>query len=108
MNNNYDRGMIKWMPFNSVVPLNNIKIKIKEERNTVSFPILSEDELATIQDNLFTAYHSKEEVIITYFYHNNLYKLKGIIDNIIIDKKLIILNKDIKLYFNQIIKVSLI
>ena len=108
MNSNYDRGMIKWMPFNSVVPLNSIKTKIKDERNAMSFPILSEDELATIQENLFIAYHSKEEVIITYFYHNNLYKLKGIIDNIITDKKLIILNKNIKLYFNQIIKVSLI
>ena len=108
MNSNYDRGMIKWMPFNSVVPLSSIKTKIKDERNVISFPILSDDELATIQDNLFTAYHSKEEVIITYFYHNNLYNLKGIINNIIIDKKLIILNKDIKLYFNQIIKISLI
>ena len=107
MNSNYDRGMIKWMPFNSVVPLNTIKTKIKDERNVISFPILSEDELANIQDNLFTAYHSKEEVIITYFYHNNLYELKGIIDNIIVDKKLIILNKNIKLYFNQIVRISL-
>ena len=28
----YDRGMIKWLPFNSVVPLKEIKNKIKVKK----------------------------------------------------------------------------
>lgn len=110
MNNilNYDRGMIKWTPFNSLIPLKEIKTEIKSQKNVIPYPILSEDELETIENNLLMAYHSQEEVIITYFYHNNLYKLKGTIDLIIKDKRLIVLNKNIKLYFNQIIKISLI
>ena len=57
---------------------------------------------------MLTAYHLQEEVIITYFYNYNLYKLKGIINLIISEKKLIIVNKNIKLYFNQIVKIKLI
>ena len=104
----YDRGMIKWLPFNSVVPLKEIKNKIKSEKDVTTFPILSDEELNTIQDNMLTAYHLQEEVIITYFYNYNLYKLKGIINLIIPEKKLIIVNKNIKLYFNQIVKINLI
>ena len=104
MNNNYDRGMIKWAPFNSLISLKDIKAQIKRERCIMPYPLLSEDELETIENNLLIAYHSKEEVIITYFYHHNLYNLKGTIDLIVKDKKLIVLNKNIKLYFNQIIK----
>ena len=108
MNKNYERGMIKWAPFNSIITLNDIKKKIKNERDITSYPILSEEELNSIQDNILTAYHLQEEVIITYFYNYKLYKLKGIINLIIPEKKLIIINKNIRLYFNQIVKINLI
>ena len=108
MNNNYDRGMLKWSPFNSLVPLSTIKKTLIAERKTVSYPILSEDELTTLENNLLLAYHSQEEVLITYFYHNNLYQLKGTIAAINAPNKQIILNKTTKLYFNQIIKISII
>ena len=105
---NNDRGMIKWQPFNSLISLNDIKNKIKEEKNNLTYPLLSEDELTIIENNLLMAYHSKEEVLITYFYNHNLYKIKGTIDMIVQDQKLIILNKSIKLYFKQITEVILL
>ncbi len=104
--NNHERSF-KWLPFNSLIPLNNLKDAIQAEKNITTYPLLSEDELNTLQNNLLNAYHTKEEVTITYFYQHTLYHLQGIITTINYPKKLIILNKTTKLYFNQITHISL-
>ena len=38
----HDRGMIKWMPFNSVVSSKEIINSILKDKSKISMPILSE------------------------------------------------------------------
>ena len=47
---NKDRGMIKWMPFNSVVASKDILYSLMKEKTKVTRPIMSDDEIKTIED----------------------------------------------------------
>ena len=53
---NKDRGMIKWMPFNSVVASKDILYSLMKEKTKVTRPIMSDDEIKTIEDAIIDAY----------------------------------------------------
>lgn len=101
-----DRGIIKWVPFESVVP-NKLVIKsILEEKKKVSKPTLSEEEETIIEEKIIDAYYS--ETIITIYYYKN-----GFIKNITskikkIDQiyKMIYLVNNTRLLFNQILDIE--
>ena len=46
--NNFDRGMIKWQPFNSVYSSKKMMNSILKEKSKKEMPILSSDEIRTI------------------------------------------------------------
>ena len=56
---NKDRGMIKWMPFNSVVASKDILYSLMKEKTKVTRPIMSDDEIKTIEDAIIDAYYLK-------------------------------------------------
>ena len=62
-----DRGIIKWQPFNSVAPSKEIINKLDREKQKIDKPILSEEQLDIIQNNLFEAYNNELETIIKYY-----------------------------------------
>ena len=55
----HDRGMIKWMPFNSVVSSKEIINSILKDKSKISMPILSEEQKNVNEQKLLIAYYSK-------------------------------------------------
>ena len=100
-----DRGIIKWQPFDSVTPSKKMIDKLLNEKLKINKPILSEEQLNSIQNGLFEAYNN--EIITTIEYYKNGYILKEIGKIATINpnvSKVIINNKTI--YFNQIVKIT--
>ena len=59
-----DRGMIKWEPFNSVIPSSKVIKDVMKEKNKIKKPILSEDQLKIIEQKLIESFNSCEETNI--------------------------------------------
>ena len=51
----HDRGMIKWMPFNSVVSSKEIINSILKDKSKISMPILSEEQKDVNEQKLLIA-----------------------------------------------------
>ena len=69
-------------------------------------PILSEDQLLTIQEKLFSSFQKKEIVEILYFCAGRYYSIKGIVTQIDVNTHKILLNRQKELFFSQIIRIS--
>lgn len=101
-----DRGFIKWMPFDSVVPTKNLLKALSNEKNMMKMPTLSEEQIATNEENILRALHNKEEIKIIYFKNNKIYCLTTKLKDIENTTKKIILANNNHLYFSQIISVK--
>lgn len=101
----FDRGMIKWQPFNSCFNPNDIIKDIKSNKNKIKYPALSDDQLIIIENKINEAYQVKEFIKIKYYYNGNIYNIKGIINNIDNFNKKIYLN-NISIFFKQIIDIN--
>ena len=102
---NNDRGMIKWLPFNSLVNNKEVLYSIVHEKERKEKPVLSPDEITKIENKIIDAYYMKSLVLITYFKGGFFYKEKGIIKKIDNVSKLVYLN-NLKHLFNQITGVT--
>ena len=101
-----DRGMKKWLPFDSLTDTNKMKHEISKKKIKIEKPILSEDQLNLIEEKILEAYFKKDVIKIYYYFKNNIIirqeKIKSI-DNI---KKQIILSDNTKILFKQITNVE--
>lgn len=102
---NKDRGMIKWMPFNSVVSNKEVLVSIMKEKAKVNKPIMSDDEKSIIEEAIIDAFYMQNKVNITYYKNGYTYEYNGTIKKIDSSNKLIYLT-NCRLLFNQIIKVT--
>lgn len=102
---NKDRGIIKWMPFNSVVSNKEILYSLLKEKEKTSKPIMSDDEKKTLEESIIDAYYMQNKIHITYYKNGYTYEYYGLIKKIDSSNKLIYLN-NLKLLFNQIIGVT--
>lgn len=102
---NKDRGMIKWMPFNSVVSNKEVLYSIMKEKGKICKPVMSEDEKTVIEQAIIDAYYMQNKVKITYYKNGYTYEYHGNIKKIDSSNKLIYLT-NLRLLFNQIIKVT--
>ena len=107
MKDNYDRGIIKWQPFNSCFNANVIIQDINKKKNKESYPILSEDQLEKIEDTIKDAYILKEDVGIKYYYDGNIIEKVGKINYLDMQNKNIYLSNKI-IYFKQILKITIL
>ena len=101
-----DRGIIKWQPFNSWFNANDIikNITNQKEKEKVTFPTLSDDQLLIIENKIKNAYILKLNINIEYYYDYEIKTIYGKIKCLDFQEhKLYLNNKEI--YFNQIIKV---
>lgn len=102
--NSFDRGMIKWMPFNSVVSSSQIVKEIINEKSKIPMPILSNDQKTYIEEKIINAYYEHEKIKVTYYYAGKIFSYEGNIKKIdSIYHKIYFYNKT--LLFHQIIKV---
>lgn len=100
-----DRGMIKWEPFNSVIPSSKVIKDVINEKNKIKKPILSEEQLKNIEQKLIDSYNSKENIIISYFQNGYILNEEGIIKKIDYINKKVYLDYKI-IYFSQITDIS--
>lgn len=101
-----DRGFIKWMPFDSVVPTKKLLESLASKKNNIKMPILSEEQIINNEQNILRALHNNEEVKIIYFKNNKIYRITTKLKKIEINTKKIILANNNHLYFSQIISVK--
>ncbi len=101
-----DRGMIKWLPFNSVISTNYILQELNEQKKKVHLPILSEEQKFYIEKKIINAYYTQEKIKIKYFYNGVIYQNDYFVKKINAIKKEIILNDSFKLNFQQIIDIN--
>lgn len=100
-----NRGIIKWQPFSAVIPSNNIIHDILKEKNTITKPILSDDQENEIQAKILNAYYEVETITIIYYKKGKLYKITGKITKIDKIYHKICINNHFFVFFSQIIKV---
>lgn|SRR5690554_2861185 len=77
-----DRGFIKWQPFDA---LNTFREKIDElyqNKQKVSKPLLSSDQLTDLNYAISEAIYLDKEVEITYYEAGLIYKVYGYIEKI--------------------------
>ncbi len=101
-----DRKMTKWLPFDSVTSSKNAVNKLEYERNKIEKPILSEDELNEIEENIIRAYQLKQTITIHYYENGYIKKITNKIHKIDTIKKRIIFCDHSFIYFNQVLDVG--
>lgn len=102
-----DRGYKKWAPFNAVINDKIIINEILKEKNKISKPILSEDQISLLNEKIFEAYTNHLKIKLSIFKDMNIIELIGYINNINITSKYITFNNS-HIYLNQILKINTI
>jgi len=102
--NNFDRGMIKWMPFNSVVPSSQMINEILKEKSKIKMPNLSSDQKELIEQKIIRAFYESEKIKLIYYYQGKLFSLEGNIKKIDSIYHKIHFNNKV-LLFDQIVKI---
>ncbi len=100
-----DRGIIKWQPFNSCFNGKNIIEDIKKDKDYVSYPSLSEDQLEILEKQIIEAYNLRLNISLSYYYDGRINNLKGKINYLNSEKKILYLNNK-NLYLKQILKIE--
>lgn len=101
---NVDRGMIKWIAFDSVMPSKNVASFLANEKENISMPILSDEQILSIEENLIKAFYNHENINVKYFYNGKILSINSKIKKIdFIFKKIYFNNK--VLLFDQIIEI---
>lgn len=101
-----DRGMKKWLPFDSLTDTYDMKHEISKKKIKIEKPILSEDQLASIEEKILEAYFNKDVIKIYYYFNNNIIIRQEKIKSIDNTKKQIILSDNTKILFKQITNVE--
>ncbi len=101
---NFDRGFIKWQPFNSVIApqviINN------NERKPQVKPTLFPEEQEKISAQIMEAYYAQEKVII-YFYEKGVVNIaKTYITKLRPNSNTLYLQNGKVISFNQIMKID--
>lgn len=103
----FDRGFIKWQPFNSVIQssvlLNNIAQNEHEQKPTL-FP----EEIESLNKELMEAYYSHNLIELTIYEENKIKKYESIITELNSSNNTIHLKNNKTIYFNQIIHLRTI
>lgn len=101
-----DRGFIKWQPFDSVTSTKKILKDLIQEKNKVSMPNLTDEQIEKNENLLLTAFHNDEFIKIKYFKSNKINIITTKIKKIDSITKKIILTNNTTIYFSQIVYVS--
>ncbi len=101
-----DRGMMKWMPFDSIVSTQKMVSALVYEKSKIPKPIMSEDQIWEMEQELLEGFHSKIPMHIVYYQKGRLQVKESCIVQICHSEKRILFDDTSSLYFDQIIHVS--
>ncbi len=100
----FDRGFVKWQPFNSV--FSNKEIMRLASSEKIEKPILFPEVYEELSRKIEEAYFSHDRVIITYYANNTIINIDTIILKLDKVKGLIYLEGNKAIYFNQITNIK--
>lgn len=103
---NEERGMIKWAPFASVIDPKTLVNKVDTEKNKISKPIISEEEIQNIENDIMYSLNIKEPISITYYEKGKILQTNSIVIKIDTYSKIIYFSNNLKLHFDNIIKTK--
>ena len=99
-----DRGMKKWAPFSSLIEQATCLEEMKYQRNKVSKPILTEDQIEKI-NYVLQSYQKGKIVKIKFFHDGYLYIINTSIQKIDLDNRVLVLENG-KLSFSNIVDIE--
>ena len=99
-----DRGMKKWAPFSSLIEQATCLEEMKYQRNKISKPILTDDQIEKI-NYVLQSYQKGKIVKIKFFHDGYLYIINTSIKKIDLDNKVLVLENG-KLSFSNIIDIE--
>ena len=99
-----DRGMKKWAPFSSLIEQATCLEEMKYQRNKISKPILTDDQIEKI-NYVLQSYQKGKIVKIKFFHDGYLYIINTSIRKIDLDNKVLVLENG-KLSFSNIIDIE--
>ncbi len=102
---NNDRGIIKWQPFNNIIEEKYLIEKMILEKNKITKPILSSEQIEEIEQKIIESYYEQEIITIIYYQNGSLLKTTAKIQYIDTTYKKIYLNNQKILLFSQIIQI---
>ena len=101
----HDRGMIKWMPFNSVINGTSVVNSIEKEKSKIPKPILSEEQTMNIENTILESMINEVPLVFKIYKGGFIKEINGIVINIDSIKQKIYLDNHKYLYFREIISV---
>lgn len=99
------RELVKWQPFNAVIPSHYMIQNVLKNKNKIIKPILSEDQLNNLEKKIIEAYTLQDEITIKIYQNGHFFYQKGKITNIDQINHKLFLNNHRHLYFAQIIEI---
>ncbi len=103
---NKDRGIIKWIPFNTLITQKQIIDELTKEKQRIKKPLLSLEQQQEIAEKIIEAFYEQVEIEIIYFKAGYILKTTSLIKNIDYVLKKVILNNQQNLVFNQILNIN--
>ena len=102
----FDRGIIKWQPFESLESSQQIIQSLMQEKKKIKKPLLSEEEIMALEEKIIAAFYTQEKVQITFYQNGTMKKITSQIIKIDQIYKLVYLQNKQKLLFQQIINIT--
>ena len=99
-----DRGMKKWAPFSSLIEQATCLEQMKYERNKISKPVLTDDQMEKI-NYVLSSYKKGQTVKIKFYDDGYLYEVETQIKRIDLENQRLILELG-KLTFAQIVNID--
>ena len=99
-----DRGMKKWAPFSSLIEQATCLEQMKYQRNKISKPVLTEDQIEKI-NYVLQSYKKGQIVKIKFFHDGYLYVINTTIKRIDLENQILILENG-KLEFTNLIDID--
>lgn len=102
---NKDRGIIKWMPFESLTPSKKIIESILTEKEKVKKPILSLEQQQEMEEKLVSAFYEQEKITLKFYKNEKIYTITSFIASIDTTYKKIIFQNKTTIHFKQIVEI---
>ncbi len=105
---NNDRGIIKWLPFNSIVEEQKLIAEVIKNKSKIAKPNLSPEQLMENEAKILEAFFEEATVTVKYYKKGFLLKTTSKISHLNPISKQISLANKITLLFNQIIQINIV
>jgi hypothetical protein len=99
-----DRGMKKWAPYASLIEQKGTISKMKNHREKVKKPQLSQEMANEINESLLRA--KDQNVVIDYFFEGNKHRLAGLVTKMNYEQKWLMI-EEFKLAFALILSIRI-